>query len=466
MLVGPHRRKRFHRRSQPDFLNKNDYLHNAIDFDTIQFIIKGPNIMHIKKTIDIFSIIRLQIIVLGMLLIQGCALPSWTSERFDQPEQALDPKQRLQVYDKKITKMLTVGRCVMNSKRSVARLVEEDAEIQLRDFPGYYRKLDERQQALIADRQRIREVIDYTTPNKNNLLVPYSHLSPFATIWYDTITPSDWRRIDKRYADYITFLDDMTEHTRANYARMLVQEPATDRSALLKPLFCTTAIAELVVGIKLDYPKFFDQEQRQPTMFGKISDSPEWLQKVSGIVPRMANLVVSTVAPKHVALANHIGAYRAECACYSQAQSHYKAAGARFYRQNQRYGEPLCSAVETPQMAQLDTDLRRFVSQKNSLQRDASDFLGRFSYPENDPLDGDDGKAILGLMTDNSRSLFNVARAQFGSSQRNRSESSLNHAREALVCLYDAQARASGELYLSADYIDETPENALEMVLD
>jgi hypothetical protein len=333
--------------------------------------------------------------------------------------------------------------------------VEEDAEIQLHDFPWYYRNLRDRQQALIADRQRIREVVAYTTPDENNLLVPYSHLSPFATLWYDTITASDWRDIDNRYAQLIDFLEDMSEHTAVNYGRMLVEDPATDRSALLKPLLCTTAIAELVDGVRLDYPKFFDQQDRSPDKPEKVVEPSSWLQRVTNMVPRMKNLVVSAVAPSHVELANRIGGYRAECGCYAQAQAHYRTLGARFFRQHERYGDPLCGAVNGAEITELEGNLRRYVSQTNRLQRDANDFLGRFVQAEDDPLDTRSNDLLMSQLDADSRSLFNVARAQFSSAQRNRTNSSLQHAKEALVCLYDAKARASGRLYLAAEFVEE-----------
>ncbi len=415
--------------------------------------------MRIKNILNMVSTIRLSIgIVCVALLVNGCAQRPWVSDRFDEPERALEPKERLKVYDKKLSEMLAVSRCVMNSKRSVARLVEEDAEIQLHDFPWYYRNLRDRQQDLIADRQRIREVVAYTTPNENNLLVPYSHLSPFATLWYDTITPSDWRDIDDRYAQLIKFLDDMSEHTAVNYGRMLVEDPATDRSALLKPMLCTTAITELVDGVRLDYPKFFDQEDRasdKPEKVEKIVEPLNWFQRITNMVPRMRNLVASTIAPSHVELANRIGGYRAECGCYNQAQAHYRASGARFFRQHERYGGPLCDAVNGAEIAELETNLRRYVSQTNRLQRDASDFLGRFAQAEDDPLDIRISDFLMSRLDADSRSLFNVARAQFSSAQGNRTLSSLQHAKEALICLYDAKASASGRLYLAAEFVEE-----------
>ena len=420
--------------------------------------------MRIKNILNMVSIIRLPIgIVCVALLVHGCAQRPWVSDRFDQPEQALDPKERLKVYDKKLSEMLAVGRCVMNSKRSVARLVEEDAEIQLHDFPGYYRNLRDRQQALIADRRRIREVVAYTTPDENNLLVPYSHLSPFATLWYDTITPSDWRDIDDRYAQLIEFLEDMSNHTVVNYGRMLVEDPATDRSALLKPLLCTTAITELVVGVRLDYPKFFDQEDRSSDRPDKVVEPSNWLQRVTNMVPRMKNLVASTMAPSHVELANRIGGYRAECGCYAQAQAHYRTLGARFFRQHERYGDPLCGAVNGAEIAELESNLRRYVSQTNRLQRDASDFLGRFAQAEDDPLDIRSSDFLMSQLDADSRSLFNVARAQFSSAQSNRTNSSLQHAKEALICLYDAKASASGRLYLAAEFVEEDVEKELDI---
>jgi hypothetical protein len=412
--------------------------------------------MRIKNILNMGSIIRLPIsIVCVALLVHGCAQRPWVMDHFDEPEQALDPKKRLKVYDKKLSEMLAVGRCVMNTKRSVARLVEEDAEILLLGFPWYYRNLRDRQQALISDRQRIREVVAYTTPDENNLLVPYSHLSPFATLWYDTITPSDWRDIDDRYAQLIHFLNDMSEHAATNYGRMLVEDPATDRSALLKPLFCTSAITELVDGVRLDYPKFFDQEDRASDKPEKVVEPSNWFQRITNMVPRMKNLVASTIAPSHVEVANRIGGYRAECGCYTQAQAHYRTSGARFFRQHERYGDSLCGAVNGAEIAELESNLRRYVSQTNRLQRDASDFLGRFAQAEDDPLDIPFSDSLMSRLDADSRSLFNVARAQFSSAQRNRTLSSLQHAKEALICFYDAKASALGRLYLAAEFVEE-----------
>ena len=50
-------------------------------------------------------------------------------------------------------------------------------------------------------------------------------------------------------------------------------------------------------------------------------------------------------------------------------------------------------------------------------------------------------------------SFFNVARAQFADSMKNREQSSLQYSRDAMACLYNARAKMRGNQYLAADYV-------------
>lgn len=385
-----------------------------------------------------------------LVTLQGCALRTILPETWVSEQQAIDPKVQLRDYSKKLAALLPVGRCVVNTGNAVSEL-SASSSFDLDSVTELYQDLTVRQNAVSEDHRRIREVIQNTTANATNYMQPYSHLSPFSALWYDTISPQDWDEIESRYQGHIAFLENLSEQSISGYRELLVADPRSDRSILLRPVLCVTAIAELIQGVKQDAASFFDNTAEYDKKAVAQRLSAMWHRGVSGLTSSWRNLRTTSAVKEHVFWVNRLHGYRDGCTCYTQTQNWYALTGARFYRQNQIYGDQLCARVNSADVKALDTTLRDFVDNTHRIRGNAEDLMTKVSVADNNPFDDEGTKAHLELMEQNSQALLRVARAQFAESFRNRADSTVDPARQALMCFYEASARADSGSYYTTE---------------
>ena len=410
--------------------------------------------MGFSNRIDFRQRLRFIVASFFVLTTVSCSGPIELLKTPKVSEDQMHPKDRLHAYDRKIERVLAVGKCIANGSRSIKRSLEYstlDLSILILEFEELRRK----QKILGLDRQRIRDVIYNTTPNPQKLMQPYSHLQPYAQLWYESITSKDWLAIDERYDQHISFLYRMAEMVMDYHDEISWQDPDLDRSSLLKPMFCSTALETLLYGNKLDHPAFFDQILLHNEL-DNGSKTTRWKKYVPDFFAG-SSLKIGVTGESHVKWINQLGAYRDSCDCNRQAQKKYKISGARFFSQSQVFGDLLCRSLSDQEVTLLETYKREQISAVNekksqpiSEQRDLLDFFKTVS-----PNLTQEERALYYQQNFQRHyvSLFNVARAQFADSLKNREQSSLQHSRDALVCLYDARAKMRKNQYLAADFV-------------
>ena len=398
--------------------------------------------------------------VLFVVFTASCSGPIKVLKTPQISEKTIHPRDRLHAYDKKIGKVLSVGRCMANGSRSIQRFLEYTSL----DRPALMEKFEDlgkRQEILDMDRRRIRDVIYNTTASPQKLVQPFSHLQPYADLWFESITPNDWRAIDERYDQHISFLYGMAAMVMDYHDEIFLQDPDLDRSSLLKPMFCSTILETLLYENKLDHPLFFERELLHNTLDDGVRET-RWKKYVPNFFAG-SDLKIGGTGDSHVKWVNRLGAYQDSCDCYRQAQQKYKKTGARFFRQSQVFGDLLCESLEDQEVANLESYKREHISAIN--ERKSQPFTKR-----SDLLDF--FKTVKPNLTQEERaiqyqqnlqryyvSFVNVARAQFADSMKNQEQSSLQYSRDAMVCLYNARAKMRGNQYLAADYVQYEKEN-------
>lgn len=395
------------------------------------------------------------LIVFFVLATVSCSGPIELLKPQEVAEKKVHPKDRLYAYDKKIGRVLSVGRCMANGSRSIQRSLEYTS-VDLPFLKRQFEELRKRQETLNMDRQRIRDVVYNTTASPQKYMQPYSHLSPYAELWYESITSNDWRAIDERYDEHITFLYRMAAMVTDYHDDIFLQEPDLDRSSLLRPMFCSTALETLLYENKLDHPAFFEQKLLHNTLDTDVNTT-RWKKYVPNFFSAL-NSKTGAAGDSHVRWVNRLGAYKDSCDCYGQVQRKYKRFGARFFSQNQFFGDLLCGSLEEQELNNLETYKREHISAVNEEKSRSitkqSDLLDFFKTVRPDRIQEEQALRHQEHLQRHYISLLNVARAQFADSQRNREQSSLQHSRDALVCLYDARAKMRGNQYLAADFIE------------
>ena len=221
-------------------------------------------------------------------LLQGCSLQSWVVDQYSdysKPEEKKysSPAEKFRIYDKNLGRMIGLGRCAINSKSAIDEFVEFSVQ-NLGDFDGSFVLLETQQKRLKEDRARIRSVIRSTTVDPNNFLEPYSHVSGFAEVWYDSISPREWKAIDERMEEHIIAVEELTTESIKGYNKAMVEHPSASRASLMRPLLCASAIPLFEMGAKLDRPGYFEKaygiERKKGksfspmTWFGGFTDGP------------------------------------------------------------------------------------------------------------------------------------------------------------------------------------------------
>jgi hypothetical protein len=397
----------------------------------------------------------LQLVVISMLL-QGCSVQSWVVDKyseFSKPKERAysNAAEKFQVYDKKLGRTIGLGRCAINTRLGINEFIEFSAP-DLRGFDDTYLTLQTQQKALKADRDRIRAVIRSTTVDPDNLLEPYSHVSGFAEVWYDSITPQNWKAIDKRIEAHIRKVEGLAAISTESYNQVFLKNPTVDRSPLMRPVFCASAVPLIEQAAKLDKPGYFDMAHNLH-------------YKKSGRVNPIAWLAnFDNKTSQHVSLANKINSYRDECRCYAGAQSGYKSHGARFYIQTLHYGDSFCAATQDKELEEIEEQLRNFISTVNTEKLGMEEmidkkiinkFIESFLEREDDPFPQISGSELLEELGAKSDIFYHIAQVQYAHSRREREEHNIKIARKTLTCLHDARAKGAGNLYLGADFVDE-----------
>ena len=407
-----------------------------------------------RKTVSFSTLLQFAVM---LSLLQGCAMQSWVVDRysdFSKPKENIysDPAEKFRVYDKTLGKMIALGRCAMNTKSEIDELIEFSAP-NLEPFDDFYSLLESQQKLLKADRDKIRSVIRSTTIDPNNLLEPYSHVSGFAEVWYDSISHREWIAIDNRIEEHIATVEELTAETVKGYNQLMLENAAIDRESLMRPLFCASAIPLVKGGVKLDKPGYFEMAYVSKNKESESFNPVSWLTGFKNGSPS-----------GHVDLVNKIHSYRDDCNCYSAAQSDYTSGGSRFYMQSRQYGESLCAATREKQLDEFEDHLRNFISTVNSEQLEIEDMLDRkllskivepFVEREDDPLPEILGSSLLETLNKDSDIFYEIAKVQYAHSRRAREEHNIKIARKTLTCLHDARARSAGNLYLEQDFISE-----------
>ena len=406
------------------------------------------------KPISLASVLKLLVI---SMLLQGCSVQSWVVDKyseFSKPKGRAysDPAEKFQVYDKKLGRTIGLGRCAINTRLGINEFIEFSAP-DLIGFDDTYLTLQTQQKALKADRDRIRAVIRSTTVDPDNLLEPYSHVSGFAEVWYDSISPQDWKAIDKRIEAHIRKVEGLAAISTESYNLVFLENPSVDRSPFMRPVFCASAVPLIEQGAKLDKPGYFD-----------MAYNLEY--KKSGGINPIAWLAgfYDGKTSQHVLLANKINSYRDECLCYAEAQSGYKSHGARFYIQTLHYGDSFCAATQDQELEEIEEQLRNFISTVNTEKlgteqmfdkKIINNFIESFVEREDDPLPQISGSELLEELGAKSDIFYDIAQVQYAHSRREREEHNIKIARKTLTCLHDARAKSAGNLYLGADFVGE-----------
>ena len=398
----------------------------------------------------------LQLLVISVLL-QGCSVQSWVVDKyseFSKPKERAysDPAEKFQVYDKRLGRTIGLGRCAINTRLGINEFIEFSAP-DLRGFDDTYLTLQTQQKALKADRDRIRAVIRSTTVDPENLLEPYSHMSGFAEVWYDSISPQNWKAIDRRIEAHIRQVEGLAAISTESYNQIFLENPSVDRGPLMRPVFCASAVPLIKQGAKLDKPGYFDMAYDLGYNKSGGVNPITWLADFS-----------DGKTSQHVSLANKINSYRDECRCYAEAQSGYKTGGARFYSQTLRYGDSFCAATQDKELEKIEDQLRNFISTVNTEKlgtermidkKIITKFIESFVEREDDPLPQISGSELLRELGAKSDIFYDIAKVQYAHSRREREEHNIKIARKTLTCLHNARAKSAGNLYLGADFVDQ-----------
>ena len=403
------------------------------------------------------SVTSLLHLVAVYALLQGCSLQSWVVDQYSdyskpKEKKYSSPAEKFRLYDKKLGKMIGLGRCAINSKSGIDELVEFSV-LNLGDFDDSFLVLETQQKRLKQDRARIRSVIRSTSVDPNNFLEPYSHVSGFAEVWYDSISSREWKAIDERMEEHIKAVEELTTESIKGYNKVMLEHPSASRASLMRPLLCASAIPLFKMGAKLDRPGYFEKAYGVERKKGEGFSPMTWFVGFT-----------DGAGAEHVAHVNKINSYREECNCYVAAQNDYKPGGARFYSQSQKFGDSLCASTNDEVLMEIEEQLRSFISIINTEKLKMKDMLDKkiiskfvepFVHREDDPLLQFGYSEVLQELGMKSDIFYDVAKVQYAHSRRAREESNIKIARNTLACLHDARARSAGGLYLGPEFIQE-----------